>query len=237
MNIKSNKIRLSSFIAFSATLVALNCYGDDKKAEKKETKNVTSSVSISVTGPDGKKMELSKINPEVEAALKQALGNDKMVETIMKSIRAAEKTSPENGEGKSSVSVVSSAFIIGPDGKMQKLAGAKQNPDGPENANSTNAFDISKIVEIFAAAIGNSSATTSEEGLTKTSLNLGDIKIESYITDQNGKKIMSFSSGSTSDSNNKPMGVQAELIEIRKELAEQRELLNKISKQLESGAK
>ncbi|NOX99861.1 MAG: hypothetical protein GXP30_09055, partial [Verrucomicrobia bacterium] len=104
MNIKSNKMRISSFIAFSATLVALNCYGDDKKAEEKETKNVTSSVSISVTGPDGKKMELSKINPEVEAALKQALGNDKMVETIMKSINAAEKTSPGNGEVKSSVS-------------------------------------------------------------------------------------------------------------------------------------
>ncbi len=229
----STGFRLSSAIACAALLIAGSIHAEDKQAKKPAPEKSAPSVSISISQTDSKTEKTTQLTPEIEAALKKALGDEKMVQTIISSIAAAEKnTSKEidtKAGNKSSVSVISSAFIVGPDGKMTKIDGDKETSTSSKVSNN---IDLSQVIKVFASAFGSSLGTGNAEGQNKPMLQLTDLKIK---TTKDGQvSIIDLTPEKTVHAMPASTAVQTELKEIKNRLAKQEKLLEKILQQLEA---
>jgi len=163
-----NKSLTVTLIAFSVLLAALNCYGQEKESKQKNDTKVDSSISITIASPEAG-----------TASNKEALGEDEIVETILKCISAAEKSNDGKAGGKCLVSVFSRAYIFKSDGKLQKLCKSQQALNGTNSANSAELKEVSKI---FAAAFKNSKCSVAGVQGARASLKLNDLKIKRLNT-------------------------------------------------------
>lgn len=236
------KTLLASTIACAALLTTASIHAEDNKTEKTETpaaKKSVPSVSISISKTDSKTGKTSQLTPEIEAALKKALGDDKMVQTIIESITAAEKNaikevsvtnnSKNENKTKSSVSVISNAFIIGPDGNMQKIEGDQTTASTTQGSNN---IDLSQVIKVFASAFGSSIGSGNAGDQGKPMLQLTDLKIKTFKDGQ--VSVIDLTPEKTADAMPSITAVQAELKEIKNKLAKQEKMLEKILQQLEA---
>ena len=181
--------------------------------EKEKAKPATSPVSVTVIPADGK---ASPLTPEENKKMLEALGGDKaLLKTVVEAIKKGVADSKSQTTKSGSVSVVSSAYIVGPDGKLQKIDAA----DAGSDVKISDDTKLNSVVKSISMTLAGGKGGTTIDMQTLKDLNISGL-VESAVS---GSQSGGFSN----------QEIQTELAALKKELAEQRKLLNKIYKKLE----